>query len=58
MNDITFTIKHFSGKVYEGTYNPDRRTIKIKVDDDTVDYSEHEVMKLLVTGIWSIESTR
>lgn len=58
MNDITFIIKHLSGKVYEGTYNPDRRTIKIKVDDDTVDYSEHEVIKLLVTGIWSIESAR
>ena len=58
MDDIAFTIKHFSGKVYEGTYNPDRRTVKIKDEGNVVSYNEHEVIKLLVTGIWSIESAR
>lgn len=54
MNDIAITVKHYSGKVFEGTYNPITRTVKIKVDCDTVDYNEHEVMKFLVTGAWSI----
>ncbi|MDD4089287.1 MAG: hypothetical protein PHP29_06315 [Tissierellia bacterium] len=54
MSDIAFTVKHYSGRTYEGTYNPIRRTVKIKVDGDTIDYDEHEVMKFLITGSWSV----